>query len=73
MSTYLADNKENIQISGNYRIYLQSNKVILTHLDTTKYIVFNKDNNKFKQITNLTEDKDINDSIDVSIYIFISI
>lgn len=55
----------NLLKTGNYRIYLHENKVILTHLDTNKCVIFNKENNKITQINSLSEENELQEKIDV--------
>lgn len=61
--------KSQSNVIGNYRIYFKEKIVILTHLESRKYIIFNKEDSSFKQISSIDEDKFLFENIDVILLI----
>lgn len=55
------------KIDGDFRLYLnkKNNKLLLTHLSTNKFIIFDKETMLFSQET-LIEENDVFKEIDVS-------
>lgn len=58
---------------GSYRLYKYNKKVVLTHIETQKFIIFDKETCKFNQVSSIEEDQtDTIIKLDVSIYIKVS-
>ena len=59
------NNQLGIKTNGSYRIYFKDDKIILTHLETPKYIIFDKQTEKFEEIKKVEERKELFDTIDL--------